>query len=102
METAAHDSATPGAVTTALEELEESTARVVSLRHKLEQVGAALAERRESIRLYENELAAVLATADHDRTTISRLESEVGQREDVLSHLRTELNALAAELGADR
>jgi chromosome segregation ATPase len=100
MNTAAHDHAGAGTVTTALEELEESTARVVSLRQKLEHIGAGLAERRESVRLYEEELAGVLATADHDRATIARLEGDVSEREHVLSHLRGELTELANELGA--
>jgi chromosome segregation ATPase len=84
---------------TALAELEESTARVVALRHKVEQLTTGLAERQQALRELEGELSSLSASAADDRATVSRLETDVEGREELLAHLRTELTALAAELG---
>jgi chromosome segregation ATPase len=86
-------------LTAALGELEESTARLVALRQKLEQLGGGLADRRETLRAYDDELSAARLEAEQHRTTITRLEHELGSRESLFTHLQTELTGIAAELG---
>ena len=88
-----------GELTAALAELEETTARVVALRLKVERLTAGLGERRQTLQGLERELASVRLSADHDRATISRLQGDVDERDELLEHLRTELAGLATELG---
>jgi chromosome segregation ATPase len=86
-------------LTAALGELEESTARVVSLRQKIERLGEQLAARQQALATLEQELAETRVSAEHDRATISRLEQELELRAGLLNRLRMELTSLAGELG---
>jgi chromosome segregation ATPase len=88
-----------GDLAPALGDLEESTARVVSLRLKLEQFAAGLAERQRVLERYEAEIAEARLAAEHDRAALARLRQEIEHREGLLSHLRVELLGMAAELG---
>lgn len=82
----------------ALSELEESTARIVSLRQKVERLAGEVARRRESILALEEELASARASAEHDRAAISRLEHELDGHTGLIDRLHTELTSLAGDL----
>lgn len=99
METAATHTTGQGALAVALAELEESTARLVDLRHKVEHLDAGLAERQQALGNLEEELRAIHASADADRALVAGLESDMDGREELLGRLRGEVAALAAELG---
>jgi chromosome segregation ATPase len=88
-----------GPLTAALAELEETTARVVLLRQRVERLMESLADRRSTLDGLERELAAARVSAGHDREAILQLEREVTDRDETLAHLRTELTGLAIELG---
>ena len=88
-----------GGLTAALTELEETTARVVSLRHKVERLTVGIAERQDALGQLEHERASLRRAADHDLATIARLERDLESRELLFANLRSELAALAAELG---
>jgi chromosome segregation ATPase len=83
---------------TALAELEESTARLIDLRHKVEHLAAGVAERQQALGELEQERSALRASADADRALVSSLESDVEGREELLGRLRNEVTALVAEL----
>lgn len=82
----------------ALAELEESTARIVSLRQKVERLAGEVAKRRESILALDEELASARASAEHDRAAISRLERELDGHTGLIERLRSELTSLAGDL----
>jgi len=98
METAATQPTTAG-LATALAELDESTARLIDLRHSIEALAAGVAERRQALEGLEQELSALDASADADRALVSSLETDVDGREEVLGRIRTELASLVGELG---
>ena len=94
----APESDAKGGLSVALAELEESTARVVSVRQKVERLAAELTGRQQAVLSLERELSAARASAKHDREAIARLELDLEGRADLLNRLRSELTALAGEL----
>jgi uncharacterized protein (DUF3084 family) len=83
----------------ALAELDESTARLIDLRHSIVALAAGVAERRQALQGLEQELSVLDASADADRALVSSLERDVDGREEVLGRVRTELAALVGDLG---
>jgi hypothetical protein len=104
MEPAATHTTGQGGLAAALVELEESTARLVDLRHKVEHLASGIAERQQALGGLEGELLALHASGDADRALVASLESDMDGRAELLGQLRGEVAALAAELrfGSDR
>jgi chromosome segregation ATPase len=99
LENAGASSQSPGeGLTAALSELEESTARLVSLRQKVERIGHEVAQRQQAILALERDLASARASADEDRETISHLERELDGHTGLIERVRSELTSLAGDL----
>ncbi len=80
------------------DDVEAATAKLLSMRGRVEQLDAESEEQRRLLGRYEVELREAHAEAHRSRETIEQLRHELDRRESMLSYIRQEVAQISGAL----